>query len=259
LEGELDSDLADAIYAGQRRLKGHLLPQSLLAHAGIAGAGTLSYQRIIRLAVHPAVQSRGIGQQFVDNILHHAAKATIDIVGASFAASVELIQFWSKTNFQPMRLGFHHDDVSGSHAVMMLSALSDAGQNIVQQGHERFSQHWPLLLQQQFHHLQPQLVVTISQLLPISDVALSASERYELSAFALKQRGFEVCQIALWQTISSSIRQEKFLTLSEQQQALCVMLVLQQRTVKETAQHLNYSGKAEIIAHLRQAVATLLL
>lgn len=258
LEGELDSDLAEAIYAGQRRLKGHLLPQSLLAHAGIAGAGDLSYQRIIRLAVHPAVQSRGIGHQFVQNILQHAAKATIDIVGASFAASVELIQFWSKTDFQPMRLGFHHDEVSGSHAVMMLSALSDAGQNSVQQGHERFSQHWPMLLQQQFHHIQPQLVISLSQLLARPADVCSDSDTYELATFAFKQRGFEFCQIVLWQALSVWITQPKFLTLSEQEQALCVMLILQQRSVSEVTKALAYSGKAQLITALRQAIGILL-
>ncbi|MDF1588373.1 MAG: GNAT family N-acetyltransferase [Gammaproteobacteria bacterium] len=258
LEGELDSDLAEAIYAGQRRLKGHLLPQSLLAHVGIAGAGALLYQRIIRLAVHPAVQSRGIGHQFVQHILQYATKATIDIVGASFAASVELIQFWSKTNFQPMRLGFHHDDVSGSHAVMMLSALSDAGQNSVQQGHQRFSQHWPLLLQQQFHHIQPHLIVSLSQLLARPADVCSDSDTHELATFAFKQRGFEFCQIVLWQALSVWITQPKFLMLSEQEQALCVMLILQQRSVSEVAKALAYSGKAQLITALRQAIRILL-
>jgi len=258
-EGELAPELSQAIYAGERRLKGHLLPQSLLAHAGLVDAGTLSYQRIIRLAVHPALQGRGLGHAFVEHIASTAQQNNIDLIGASFASSIELIRFWSDSDFHVLRLGLHHDEVSGSHAMMMLKGLSPAGQQLVQYGQQRFSQHWPLLLQQQFHHLQPALVVTVSQLLPVAEQTLSQSELYEISAFALKQRGFEVCQIVLWQAMSLWIRQEKFLALSQQQQALCVMLVLQQRSFKQTAALLAYSGKAELITALRQAIATLLV
>ena len=204
------------------------------------------------------MQSRGIGHRFVEHILQDAAKAKIDVVGASFAASVELIQFWSKTNFQPMRLGIHHDEVSGSHAVMMLSALSDAGQRIVQQGHERFSQHWSLLLQQQFQHLQSQLVVSLSQLLTSPVDVCSDSDSHELAVFAFKQRGFEFTQIVLWQALSVWITQPKFLSLSDQEQALCVMLILQQRSINEVVKALAYSGKAQLITALRQTIAKLL-
>ena len=39
-EGNIPPDLAHAIWAGRRRPRGHLLPQSLLAHAGFVTAGS---------------------------------------------------------------------------------------------------------------------------------------------------------------------------------------------------------------------------
>ena len=64
-EGGLDQDLAEEIYQGRRRPQGHLLPQTLSAHAGLAVAPTLRWARIVRLAVHPAVQGRGLGRRLL--------------------------------------------------------------------------------------------------------------------------------------------------------------------------------------------------
>jgi len=113
-------------------------------------------------------------------------------------------------------------------------------------------------LQQQFHHIQPQLVVSLSQLLAKPVDVCTDLDSHELAAFAFKQRGFEFCQIVLWQALSVWITQPKFLALSEQQQALCVMLILQQRSVNEVAKALAYSGKAQLITALRQAIGILL-
>lgn len=257
-EGNLDADLADAVYAGERRLKGHLLPQSLLAHAGLIGAGGVLYQRIIRLAVHPAVQSKGIGQQFVQQIAAEVKKDKVDCLGVSFASSIPLIQFWAKCSFLAVRLGLQHDEVSGSHAMMMLRPVSESGKALTHKGLQRFSTLWPLIIQQQFQHLSPEMLVTIAQLFDVTERNLSEDERLELSAFAFKQRSFEVCQIALWQAVSNSISQPQFLNLSEQQQALCVMLILQQRDSNEVSQRLDFTGKAQLIKALRACIAKLL-
>ena len=42
-EGNIPDDLAEKIWQGTRRPKGHLLPQSLIAHSGFKQAGTYTY------------------------------------------------------------------------------------------------------------------------------------------------------------------------------------------------------------------------
>ena len=61
IEGGFDRELAQQIYDGRRRPRGHLLPQTLSAHAGLGEAPRLRCARVIRIAVHPAVQKRGLG------------------------------------------------------------------------------------------------------------------------------------------------------------------------------------------------------
>ncbi len=255
-EGGLDDELSTAIYNGQRRLKGHLLPQSLLAHAGVSDAGSLRYQRIIRIAVHPVLQQRGIGQALLNKITEQANE--YDVIGASFGVSSELLTFWTKSGFIPIRLGIHHDEVSGSHSIMMLQAVSPAGQKILIQAKHRFQQQWFDLLHNQFKQLNVELVIQLSQLFDVDKINLPTADEQEINAFSHAQRGYEFSQLALWNYIKLIISRPVFLTLTQQQQHLCVELVLQHHDWAMIVKDLGYTGKAQIITALRQAIKLLL-
>ena len=62
VEGGLDSELAEQVMLGKRRLRGHLLPQSLATHSGFAKAACQSLLRIVRIAVSAEV--RGVADEF---------------------------------------------------------------------------------------------------------------------------------------------------------------------------------------------------
>jgi len=256
-EGELAPELADAIYCGERRLNGHLLPQSLLAHTGMVDAGKYRYRRIIRIAVHPLLQGQTIGQQFVRHLLISATQDKKDFMGASFASSTEVIGFWHQCTFMPVRLGLQHDDVSGSHAMLMLKPLTQQAEMLASQAVSRFTEQWSSLLQHEFQYLKPELVTRISQLLARDTGLLSDSDWHEIKAFAYRQRGYDVCHYTLRQAISAWVSQPVFLKLSSQHQALCILLVLQQHAVSEVAKRLSYRGKAEVISELREAISCL--
>ncbi|HHA19325.1 MAG TPA: tRNA(Met) cytidine acetyltransferase, partial [Methylophaga sp.] len=257
-EGGLGDDLANAIYAGERRLKGHLLPQSLLAHAGIANAGSISYQRIIRIAVHPAVQQRGLGKAMLKQIVSLQSKSDTDLIGTSFGANKDLLAFWNQSGFTPVRLGIHQDNVSGNHAVMLLRQTSSAGQKVLNDAVLRLQQQWPHLLHTNFKQLEPELVVSLSQLIPQQQLQLSQWDLSDVQAFCYAQRGYEFCQVALWYFLKSKISGTTYLKLTSEQQNLCVMVILQQREWSDIATHLSYSGKAKIITALRNAIKLLL-
>ncbi len=255
-EGAIDDELALAIHGGTRRLKGQLLPQSLLAHVGISTAGPLNYQRIIRIAVHPVIQQRGIGQALLNNIVRQVEQSDLDIVGASFAVSVDLLEFWSKSQFTPVRLGLQQDGVSGSHSVMMLLAVSRAGQEVVSQAQQRIQQHWPYLLQYEFKHINPQLLIKLSALIPTNILQRSEWDRQEILAFCQQQRSYESCRIVLSLWLVDQIKQPHFLKLSTMQQHLSIMM-LQQREWTDIGKRLGLTGKTQIINALRDVVALL--
>jgi tRNA(Met) cytidine acetyltransferase len=257
-EGELEQELAHAIYAGNRRLKGHLLPQSLLAHAGIAHAGNLNYQRIIRITVHPAIQDRGIGKALIQNITHDVSRNKTDVIGTSFAANVELVNFWNKAGFSPVRLGLHQDDVSGSHAVMMLDACSEKGTKLLAQSQQRLQQQWAYLLARHFKDLDAELLIAISQLIPASPTTLSEWDEQDIEAFAYQQKGLEFSQYSLALWLQTKVCQSEFMQLDKQQQQLLLMMILQQTDDASVCKRLGFTGKKQVLVALREAVKTLI-
>jgi tRNA(Met) cytidine acetyltransferase len=255
-EGGLDDELAQAIHGGTRRLKGQLLPQSLLAHVGITSAGSLNYQRIIRIAVHPAIQQRGLGHELLNKIVGQVKQSGLDIVGTSFAVSVDLLNFWSKLQFIPVRVGLQQDDVSGSHSVMMLQAVNEAGQNVVSQALQRIQSHWPYLVPYEFKHLEPELIIKLSALISASAPPLSVEDSQDILAFCQHQRSYESCRIALSLWLIYQIKQPYFVKLSTIQQQLSIM-TLQQREWADIGKRLGLTGKTQIINALREVVALL--
>lgn len=256
-EGELDNDLAQAIHAGERRLKGHLLPQSLLAHAGISCAGSLAYQRIIRIAVHPSIQQRNIGSYLLNYIVEQSTLSGTDIVGTSFGSEVGLLDFWSKSSFVPARLGIHKDDVSGCHSVMMLRSVSELGANVLNDAVTRFQQQCLSMWHGHFKDLTPALLIAILQKLPPQNNVLLEWDINDIRAFALAQRGFDFSVLSLQLWLQNIIASNEFMRLRPQQQQLCVMAVLQQRDWSEIAEDLDFSGKSQAIKALREVCAPL--
>lgn len=257
-EGELNDDISANVHAGIRRLKGHLLPQSLLAHVGITSAGSLKYQRIIRIAVHPTLQRQGIGSALLEKLINQCVQSSHDMLGASFAISSELLAFWARSNFIPVRLGLHKDEVSGRHSIMLLHATSVPGQAVLKHAQQRLQQQWPYLLHNKFNHLDPELVIALSQLLPNRKSELSEWDRQDVQSFAHEQRGFEFAQVALWWWLTDIISQRSFMTLTIQQQHLAVMSLLQQRDWSVVTKQLGYTGKTQAVNALREAVSMLL-
>ena len=140
----------------------------------------------------------------------------------------------------------------------MLKANSQKGRELTSVAIDCFQRQWPHLLQSQFSHIASDIVIQLSQLLPLKDPKLTPRDKQEIDAFATQQRTYESCQTSLWIYISSIIRQPYFSELTEQQQQLCVMLILQQNKIIDVIKKLSYTGKSQLILSLRQTISELL-
>ncbi|MFT2111670.1 GNAT family N-acetyltransferase [Marinomonas sp. 2405UD68-3] len=160
-EGPIDNDLIQPILEGIRRPRGHLLPQSLLAHEGWLSAADFSYWRISRIATDIAHQRQGGASQLLSDIEVAAKKQNIDILCTSFSAQPELIKFWQKNGFHVVRLGNSKDQASGSYSVMMVKGLSHLTQMQTIEWHGNFQDNFYItsLLGQQ--SLSSQLIMAL--------------------------------------------------------------------------------------------------
>ena len=190
-EGLLSPELANAVYLGQRRLKGHLLPQSLLAHVGVESAGSLCYRRILRIATHPIVQRQGIAKALLDEVYADAKSEQVDVIGTSFSADLEVMSFWQACGFDVVRLGTQLDEISGQRAVTLLRACSAAGNGLHVHATKRFEQQWPDLLMMQFNQVDVDLVLALSMHLRSQGSALANWERQDILRFVEGNATFE--------------------------------------------------------------------
>lgn len=131
-EGGFDPELSQAIYTGKRRPHGHLVPQTLTFHAQIAGAAELICERIMRIAVHPDIQKRGLGKQLVQHVYAYAAWKQADYLAVSYAFSPALLRFWQQAGFMLARVGHRKDTASASRSAVQIRAISPAGAALVE-------------------------------------------------------------------------------------------------------------------------------
>jgi tRNA(Met) C34 N-acetyltransferase TmcA len=144
-EGPLPDALARAVLAGRRRPPDGLLPQTMALHGGHTPALGLRMRRVVRIAVHPDYQGRGIGRRLLTALEDASRRAGEDVLGSSFGFSAALLRFWCGQGFVPCRLGHRPEGSTGAYPLVVATGFSPAGQQAV----EAVSATLPFLLQAQ--------------------------------------------------------------------------------------------------------------
>ena len=258
-EGGFDADTAQAIWEGKRRPHGHLLPEALAAYQGLADAPLLRCARIMRIAVHPVLQGRGLGGRLVSYITEQGRRAGYDYIGSSFGVTPALLGFWAKQGWVPARLSIQRGASSGAHSLLMLTHLSPRGEDLLLKAKGRFVAQFPYQLCDSLRGLDADLVCSLMKNAGPSGIEPDEADLADVRAFACGQRLLEVSIGSVWRwvchTLMSSSRASR---LGEQELTLLVARVLQKHGWQECAQQIGVAGRAQAQAVLRTAVAKLI-
>ncbi|EIT3897081.1 tRNA cytosine(34) acetyltransferase TmcA [Escherichia coli] len=176
-EGGLSQELSQAVWAGFRRPRGNLVAQSLAAHGSNPLAATLRGRRVSRIAVHPARQREGTGQQLIAGALQYTHD--LDYLSVSFGYTGELWRFWQRCGFVLVRMGNHREASSGCYTAMALLPMSDAGKQLAEREHYRLRRDAQALAQWNGETLPVD---------PLNDAVLSDDDWLELAGFAFARR-----------------------------------------------------------------------
>lgn len=260
-EGGFDVPLIEEIAAGRRRPRGHLMPQSLVAHVGLKAAGGLRCARVLRIAVHPALQRRGLGRQLLQHIRVDAKSQGVDLFGASFGATPSLLTFWRSEKLWPVRIGFRREQTSGEHSVMVLSALSDAGESIVAEARARLLGDLPPCLADPLSHLDAEVVAALLQAQPgLSEASVEVPaqrDKDNVLSFVNDERSYEDCLASIWRYLLWAVQNltDDLIdgSMSTEQAAL-INKVLQKQPWAEVAQRFDLAGKADVKRHLQSGL-----
>jgi tRNA(Met) cytidine acetyltransferase len=117
IEGALDDALISDISLGKRRPKGHFIPVTLINQLGWKDGGALLGERILRIAVRQDQQRQGLGSKLINECIQ---ATSADYVATSFGATDELVTFWARNQFIPVKLGSQRDAASGTHSIVMV-------------------------------------------------------------------------------------------------------------------------------------------
>ncbi|MGM8851397.1 tRNA(Met) cytidine acetyltransferase TmcA [Salinicola halophyticus] len=154
-EGGFDAELANAIFHGQRRPRGHLLAQSLATHGGFEAAALARWWRIMRIAVHPAVRRRGLGAAMIEQVASAVRGHGPDRLGVSFGAEPSLIHFWRQQGFSTLRIGLTREASSGEPAQMMGRGLTLDAEQATARMNADYVWQLPDLLASELRDIEP--------------------------------------------------------------------------------------------------------
>lgn len=258
-EGGFDALSAKAISEGRSRPHGHLLPETLAVHLGLLSAPALRAARIMRLTVHPALQRKGLGSRLVKEVSERALEQGYDYIGASFGATVELLDFWQQMDWLPVRLSIQKGASSGSHSAILLKPLSSSGRDLQQTARQRFFAQFPDQLSDSLRTLEPALVVALLKRADTFSPVLDTADHHDVEAFANASRLAEVTIGSLWRfTMKCCMCGDGLAGLTAVQRDLLVARILQKRPWAACVQLTGLTGRRQALQLLRGTLSELL-
>ena len=252
-EGELNSQLAEAVYQGRRRPKGHLVPQIIIAQMGISEASGLKTDRIMRIATHPSCRRKHIAFRLLDAI---ASTSTADYMSTSFGLSEELLSFWKQSEYSPVYLGLKREASSGYHSAVFLRPLSNRGTDLHNSATATFAMNLPALLGDKLRHYDPWIAYQLLTIAHQTTTSLCQQEIRDIKRFSEGQCSFESAIVALQRWLPTALIDDKQ-KINNKEAKLLIMRILQHHSWSHCSESLELSGKKLAQQALQKTVSVL--
>lgn len=249
-EGQVDDTLVELVRDNQRRLRDQFLPQSLLMQCGIKESFKYSYQRIMRIAIHPQFQHQGLGRYFLSQLEQQVTDQGVDFIGASFAANENLVNFWQQSDFTLARIGFSKDKASGEHSCLVIKALTPDAQNLQASISKQFYQQFDYWLTDEFTLLPAKLVwQVLNGNFALKNTVLTPEVKAAVYDFISSQRLYSSCVYALHHWLLKHCNE-----CFDPQVLPLIARVLQKQSVERVCQEYGFTGKKALNKHLIQYI-----
>lgn len=250
-EPGLEPGLARSVWAGERRPAGHFLPAVLAAHGAFRAAGRTAL-RIVRIAVHPRRQRRGIGRQLLRAAERHGRRRGFAWLGASFGADADLLAFWNAVGYPLLRVGFRREGTSGLHSAVVLRPLQPDARTEMARLRATFARDWPVWRAGPLKTLEDDVARAVLRSLPAPAPRDPVADHEEVLAFACSRRPFEPALPALRRWLQD--RPDALNALSPKARGLLQAAVRELEDWPRLCALAGESGRAGVIRALRRAL-----
>ena len=136
-EGGLSETLIDDLLRGEK-IAGNIIPDRMLKHARIRDFGRMKGWRIVRIATHPEVQSRGIGSALLKHLYEESVERGYDWLGSGFGVNEQLLRFWLKNGFSALHLSPDRNPVSGEYTTLVMKPITGRAKRAVEEAAREF-------------------------------------------------------------------------------------------------------------------------
>jgi tRNA(Met) cytidine acetyltransferase len=220
---------------------------------------------VIRIVVHPAMTGRGLGRRLLAELERAAQVEWIDLRGASFGATTELLEFWHACGFVPAQIGTSRNAASGEHAVVVLRAISDRGERLLEDAGRRLTSSLPVWLAGPLRELDPEIAATLIGARPAPDSAECATHAdsddwcLELESFVAGHRTLEA-SLPLLSALTRRYLADALSAgrIDRRESALLVAAVLQYHPLTGLARRFEARGREALLERLRKVCGRLL-
>jgi len=280
-EGGLSAERRAAMYEGER-VRGHMVPDVLASQLRDPDAAALVGLRVLRIATHDAVRSRGLGTRLLAAVREEVAPdadgrgapggvetdaadepsgaaGPVDYLGVGFGATPRLLSFWSDNGFRTVHLSLSRNDRSGEHSAVMLAGLTPAGRELERRHVAWFRERTVSAASGPLAAVDPD--VLRAALRATADDGPPAPEltdrEWRLVAGAAYGPGLFQVRPAPFRRLTVAGIADPDAGLTRRERRLLVAVVLQGRPVDAVADALGYHSAGECLRAVGDAVATL--
>ncbi|WP_276272240.1 tRNA(Met) cytidine acetyltransferase TmcA [Haloarcula litorea] len=256
-EGGLSAATRAAMYEGQR-VRGNMVPDVLTTQLRDEAAGVPVGQRVLRIATHAAVRSRGLGSRLLTEV-RREFEGEVDWLGVGYGATPELLRFWGANGFGTVHLSTARNDTSGEYSAVMLDPRSEAGEALAARHAGWFCDRAAAVLSDTLDDCDPDVVrATLRTVDRTPDLDLSAWEWRLVAgvpggASILDTNPAPFRALAVRHLVAPADPD----ALGDRAERLLVRKVLQARPWERVADELGFVSRRQCMRALGDAVETL--
>ncbi|WP_121822580.1 tRNA(Met) cytidine acetyltransferase TmcA [Halostella salina] len=253
-EGNLPADLRREMYDGAR-VKGNMVPDVLTSQLRDEAAGVPAGLRVVRIATHHAVRSRGFGSRLLDAV--RGEFDDLDYLSVGYGAQPGLVDFWRENGFSAVHLSTTRNDASGEYSAVMLAPLSPAGRDLRDRHARRFAGRIGGVLSDALDDADPDVVRAVLRSVETTPEVDLTSYEWRVVADAAFGPGLFDASPSPFRRLAVAHLVDGEADLTAREERLLVRRALQARDWSAVAEALDYPSARQCMRALGDAYAPL--
>ena len=254
-EGGLSEDQRRQMYEGNQ-VRGNMIPDVLTGQLRDEQAGEPIGARVLRIATHPVIQSKGFGTRLLSELEGELETGirewpgTIDWLGVAYSATTDLLRFWQRNGYQTVHFGTKRNEKSGKYSVIMLQPLTAVGRELFNRTSRRLSSRIRHVIADALSEADAGIIQAVLSSIEYETLKgppmtewewnVVVSVAYGPGNMDVAPRPFSILTLRYFADPSTDTSE-----LTTQQQQLLVMRALQYRSWEEAAAKLEYHSASE--------------